>query len=110
VRAADGQQRPLHGHGRGDPLDLVGRRQGGQNGVVDLGRPRLAAAVVVDDDAARHRHEPRAKRGPGLGVQLVGVAPGADEGLLDHVLSPVPIATGKPEREGHQRSAVLVVQ
>jgi hypothetical protein len=66
--------------------------------------------VVVDDDPAGHRYEPGPQRRALLDVQLVGVAPGTHERLLNNVLRPVPVAPGKTEREGQQRPGVLGVQ
>src|SRR6185312_9967837 len=42
--------------------------------------------------------------------RAVRVPPGAQQGLLHHVLGSLPVATGQPDREGPQRSRVLLMQ
>lgn len=70
---------------------------------------RAWAAVAVDDDAARDRHQPGAYR-TGRPIELTGVLPGTDERFLYDVLGALPISGDQAQDIREQGSGVLSIQ
>src|SRR6185369_2736880 len=66
------------------------------------------AASLVDDHVAGHGEQPGPRRAVRVGGDL-GVAPRAQQGLLDDVLGAGAVA-GQPQRVAPQRGGVFVVE
>lgn len=67
------------------------------------------AAVAVDDDAPGDRHQPGAYRS-GRPIELTGVLPGTDEGLLHDVLGALPVSGDQSQDVCQQGTGVFSVQ
>jgi len=90
-------------------LVLGGRRSGGLGRALErLAATDVLAANEVDGAAVDERQDPRARLGA-LGEEAVGVAPDAEEGLLNGVLGERLVAQD-PQREPVGDTAEAVVE